>query len=220
MLDFTEYTYTGTNSTFNTYADFRQTTSDFPNEFRTVYYGTPDLHCKNFKYESVIVSAVFQIGPLAERVGNQNIHIVMGVNVFNDLRDTGVVSHDAMETSGIVGYIEGRPVHITPDDALKDQVLTVVWEPNSTELEQYRVNDYILQKGVDILWQVTDIDEHGTVIIDDTSYRVLTGEQLAHPGRGKSGTIGTLPSIKRTPPPLPSTEEFNDLFGDVLPEET
>lgn len=234
MPDFTGYTYTGTTSTvwnpfINQYTPVGDgggwtTTADAIINPFTIDAGdlTAPHYCGAYSdspyYDIIIEGYVQKARDLAARVGKNYVHFVMGTDVFASLRDTGTVPNETMEKDGIVGYVYGFPIHILPDDSFRGTMLAVIYEPNPTEPEQYRKGDYVLNG--DIVWQVSNVDEDGTINLDDTGCHVLTGEHLAHPGRGRSGTIGTLPSIKRTPPPPPTQEEFRDLFGDVLPEET
>jgi hypothetical protein len=236
MPDFTGYTYTTTTGTAwnnpfsNLYAsggggsEWTTTVDTFIDPIFTIDAG--DLmashYCgaysdSNF-YDRIIEDCVQKARDLAARVGENYVHFVMGTDIFASLRDTGIVPNNVMEKYGVVGYIRGFPINISPDDSFRMTMLAAIYEPNSAEPEQYRKGDYVLNG--DIVWQVSNVDEDGTINLDDTGYHVLTGEQLAHPSRGKSGTVGTLPSIKRSPPPPPTQEEFRDLFGDVLPEET
>lgn len=223
MPDFTRYTYTSTanTTTFPYNGGYITTIPPITNPFtidagdltECRYYGT---YSDNFTYDTLIYAALREVGNLVNRMGHHCARLVMGTDVFNSLRDTRTVPYETMEKAGIVGYVGGVPVHISPDDALKKDVLAVIYTPFE-EPGQYQKDDYVLDG--DVIWRVASVDG-STVSLNDTSYRVLTGEHLAHPGRGKSGTIGTMSPIKRSPPPPPTQEEFNDLFGDVLPEET
>lgn len=234
MLNFTEYTYTGTNSVvwdsfINQYTPVGDgggwtTTADAIINPFTIDAGdlTASHYCgaysDSFFFDRAVEDCMQKARNLAARVGENYVHFVMGTDIFASLRDTGVVPNNIMGKYGAVGYIRGFPIHISPDDSLKGTILTVIYEPNSVEPDRYQKGDYVLDR--DVVWQVSSVDEDGTINLDDTGYRVLTGEHLAHPGCGKSGTIGTMPPIKRSPPPPPTQEEFRDLFGDVLPEET
>lgn len=221
MPDFTGYTYTtATRSVWNPFIN-QYVSGGGGSEWTTTinagdYYGG---YCNNRTYDRLISAALKRVRELTSHIGEHRICLVVGMDVFESLRWTCTASFAVMEKTGVIGYVDSIPVRISPDDALKKDVLAVIYKPDFAELEQYQKDDYVLD--ADVIWQVSSKDETNVAVyLRDTSYRVLTGEQLAHPGRGKSGTIGTLPSIKRTPPPLPSTEEFNNLFGDVLPEET
>lgn len=228
MPDFTGYTYTGTTSAVyqnpfsNLYVSGGSAggwittttpTIDASNLTASHYHGT---YSDSLIYDTVIEHYIYEAKNLAARVGKQFVHFVMGADIFSSLRDTGIVPHEAMEKNGVVGYVGGVPIHVSPDDGFKRTMLVVIYEPNSTEPEQYRKGDYVLD--ADVVWQVSSVDEDGTINLEDTDCRVLTGEHLAHPGRGKSGTIGTMPPIKRSPPPPPTAEDISDLFGDVLPQ--
>lgn len=219
MPDFTGYTYTGTTSTvWNPFISQYITGGDGSEWTTTInagdYYGG---YCNNRTYDRLISAALKRVRELASRIGEHRICLVVGMDVFESLRFAYTASFAVMMETGVIGYVDSIPVRISPDDALKKDVLVVIYKPDFAELEQYQKDDYVLD--ADVIWQVSSKDETNVAIhLRDTSYRVLTGEQLAHPGRGKSGTIGTLPPIKRSPPPLPSAEEFNDLFGDVLPK--
>ena len=219
MPDFTGgYTYTTTTGTVwnnpfsNLYASGGgnggwTTTAD------AIYRGA---YSDNLFHDRIIENCIQKARELAACVGENYVHFVMGADIFADLRDTGVIPNNAMEKHGVVGYIRGFPIHISPDDSFRGTMLTVIYEPNSAESERYRKGDYVLNG--DVIWRVTSVDEDGTINLDDTRYRVLTGEHLTHPGRGKSGTIGTMPPIKRSPPPPPTAEDISDLFEDVLPQ--
>lgn len=220
MPDFTGgYTYTTTTGWANPFSHL-YTSGGGGSEWTTTinagdYYGG---YSNNRTYNRLISAALKRVRELASRIGEHRICLVVGMDVFENLRWAYIASFAVMEKTGIVGYVDSIPVRISPDDVLKQDVLDVICEPNLAEPEQYQKCDYVLDE--DVVWRVSSVDKDGTINLDDTGYRVLTGEQLAHPSRGKSGTIGTLPSIKRSPPPLPTQEEFRDLFGDVLPEET
>lgn len=167
-------------------------------------------------YDDKLFAAVQAVGELEARVGREYVHLVMGFDVyFATFGTENILVDQADEIKGIVGHINGYPVHITPETKMRDEIYPAIVEPNTADVSQYRKHDYVLDGSV--IWRVSGVENDNTIHLVDTTFRVLTGEMLKHPENINPDTAIRQP-VRRDPPAPPTETDINDLFSDVLPE--
>lgn len=167
-------------------------------------------------YDDRIFAAVQAADKLEARVGREYVHLVMGSDVYFATFGTENILVDQVDaTKGIVGHLNGYPIHIMPESMMHGDVFPVIVEPNTVNASQYRKYDYVLNETA--IWRVSGVEADDTIHLVDTTFRVLTGEMLNQPESIKPDTAIRQP-VRRDPPAPPTETEMNDLFGDVLPE--
>lgn len=167
-------------------------------------------------YDDKSFAAILAASELESRVGREYVHLVMGSDAYFAIFGTDHILVDlADETKGIVGSLNGYPIHITPEPKMQDEIYPVIVEPNTADVFQYRKHDYVLDGSV--IWRVSGVTDDAAIHLVDTTFRVLTGEMLKHPENINPDTAIHQP-VRRDPPAPPTETDMNDLFGDVLPE--